>query len=309
MAVYLRAFRETDYAELTALYNRCRPEVPETEASIRAFDRAFKEEELLNIVAADGASLVGAAWAHPHQTGEGQVLVDILAANGEQELADRLYEVALEHLRATTTSVLVRVRENWVEWLEFYAARGFREYERMWESRLTLATFAPETFSGAVERVTSAGIDIKTLADLPDTEMTQRRLYDVIVELLGDVPFEGTLNIWPFEVWQRRFWAHPSRRPESFFLALDRDEIVGVSELRAGARSDWLYTGLTGVKRNYRRRGIALALKLSALQYARDSGFAVISTQNHMDNRLMLSINEALNFIKEPAWIKLEKAL
>jgi RimJ/RimL family protein N-acetyltransferase len=179
----------------------------------------------------------------------------------------------------------------------------------MWESRLTLASFEATPFVGALERAAASGVVIRTLADLPEGEATQRRLYEAVVALLGDVPFHEPLNIWPFEVWQRRFWPHPSRRPQSFFLALDGDAIVGMSELRKVAQAEWLGTGLTGVKRAYRRKGIALALKLSAAQHAKEAGFAVISTQNHTTNRAMLSINEALGFVKEPAWVKLEKDL
>ncbi len=308
MAVRLRAFQETDYPVLTALYNRCRPDVPETEATLRAAGEAFSDDEQLNLVAeVTNGELVGAAWAHTADSGKDQVRFDILALVSPG-LAETLYGVVLERFTPQTSALLVRVRENWTD-LGFYTQRGFKEYERMWESRLALSTFEPAPFARISERSDQTPVRICTLADMPKTEAVQRRLYDAVVELLGDVPFSEPRNIWPFEVWQRRFWQHPSRRPESFFLALEGDEIVGVSELRSGAQPDWLYTGLTGVKPAYRRRGIALALKLSALRHAKGAGFTIVSTQNHVGNRPMLSINEALGFVKEPAWIRLKKEL
>src|SRR5262249_28262313 len=65
----------------------------------------------------------------------------------------------------------------------------------------------------------------------------------------------------------------------------------------------------TGVLREYRRRGIAMALKLRAILYAKSAGYSRIKTWNEQGNRPMLSINEALGFIKQPAWIAFAKKL
>ena len=92
-------------------------------------------------------------------------------------------------------------------------------------------------------------------------------------------------------------------------MALDGDTIAGVSGLEEGSAPDKLSTGLTGVMRDYRRRGVALALKVRAASYAREAGFRSISTHNHTTNRVMLSLNEALGFVREPAWIGLKKDL
>ncbi len=178
----------------------------------------------------------------------------------------------------------------------------------MWESRLELAGFTPERLR-SVARASAAGITIKTLADLPDDETTQRLLYRTITELLGDAPFSEPLNIRLLEVWRERFWRSSARRPEGFLLAFHGSELVGVSELREGPRPDWLGMGLTGVKRAYRGRGVAFALKLCAAQYAKEVGVEVISTRNHTGNRAMLAINEALGFTKKPAWVRLKKTL
>ena len=59
----------------------------------------------------------------------------------------------------------------------------------------------------------------------------------------------------------------------------------------------------------YRRRGIAFALKLEAIRYAKSRGFAVIRTNNHVVNHAMLQVNAALGFVPKPARIVLRKAL
>lgn len=225
-------------------------------------------------------------------------------------LPETRYRALLEGLEPYhPAALLVRVREEWTDWLRFHEARGFRELERMWESRLEPQAFDPDRFAGAAERAHAAGITFKTLAELPDEEATQRLLHETVVELLSDVPFHEPLNIWPFALWQERFWRNPTRRPEGFFLAFDGPELVGVRELRAGPRPDWLQTGLTGVRRSYRGRGVAFALKLRAAAHAKAAGIGVLTTQNHTVSRAVLAINGGLGFARQPAWIHLKKAL
>ena len=70
-----------------------------------------------------------------------------------------------------------------------------------------------------------------------------------------------------------------------------------------------LYNGLTGVRREYRRRGIARALKVKNLLWAKRNGYEVVKTWNDATNEGMLELNMALGFVKQPAWIGFKKVL
>jgi RimJ/RimL family protein N-acetyltransferase len=50
-----------------------------------------------------------------------------------------------------------------------------------------------------------------------------------------------------------------------------------------------------------------MGLKLHTVRYARDHGYREIRTANDIRNRPMLRINEALGFVKQPAWIAFER--
>ncbi|HEX7023168.1 MAG TPA: GNAT family N-acetyltransferase [Trueperaceae bacterium] len=309
----LRSMIDADDAAFVAFYNLCRPESPTSLEDLRFVDRAYGQCDVLHrhVLERDG-QLVGASLYATEHTGIGQYRMDLVVDPREnlEPLGDRLYHCVMQCLKPLNANALiVRIREDWSEWLRFYHERGFAELERMWESRLDVGAFDPTSFVWAPARAAAEGITFKTLAELPDDERTRRRLYETVVELLHDVPQREPHNIWPFEVWQERYWNHPNRSPESHFLAFARDELAGVSELRKSKEPGRLDTGLTGVRRPWRRQGIALSLKLLAVAYAKRQGARIITTQNHTINRPMLSINEAMGFVKQPAWIRLKRLL
>jgi GNAT superfamily N-acetyltransferase len=97
--------------------------------------------------------------------------------------------------------------------------------------------------------------------------------------------------------------------PEACFLGICQGQIAGVSELWHSSMTDVLYTGLTGTRRDFRRMGIAMSLKLRAIALAKALGIREIRTGNEVNNRGMLSINDALGFVKQPAWATFLKRL
>lgn len=55
-------------------------------------------------------------------------------------------------------------RANSYGHIAFLTKHGFEEVHRLWESHLTVEIFDPSQFSGALARITQAGITITTLA-------------------------------------------------------------------------------------------------------------------------------------------------
>ena len=59
--------------------------------------------------------------------------------------------------------------------------------------------------------------------------------------------------------------------------------------------------------REYRRRGIATALKLRAFDYAREHRYKSIRTFNHSTQTKILSLNEKLGFKREFGDVTMER--
>ena len=310
-ATDLREFTDADYERFVAFYNRLRPESPRSVDELRHFEARRGEDEYHGRFLLERGDRLVAAVSYVRDMNvlsRNAFVFDLLLEPEHFELAEALYEHLVGALEPyAPVSLRVQVREDWSHWPDFYKKRGFEEYERRWTSALALDTLEPERFAWATTKAEAAGITFKTLAELPDDEATQRLLYSVVVELLGDVPFAEPLEIWPFELWRERWWGNPTFNPASYFLAFDGDELIGVSELRGAEAADTLHTGLTGVRRGWRRKGVAQALKLKAAEYARAHGVATVDTQNHSTNRPMLAINERMGFVKQPAWLYLKK--
>jgi len=113
---------------------------------------------------------------------------------------------------------------------------------------------------------------------------------------------EGYLNVRASRSRTWRDWVLKSPRalPEAFFIAKAGDSYVGQSDVgRSEGVADVLYTGFAGVRREH-RRGIAMTLKLRAIDYAKRHEYREIRTWNNTLNAPMLGINVKVGFVSSP---------
>ncbi len=186
--------------------------------------------------------------------------------------------------------------------LSFLSKRGFVEELRLSESRLEVATCNLAPFKNAAEMVAAQGIEIKTYVELANYPNRDHILHELVMALFQDVPGPEPFTPVEFEQWKTRL-SDPGFLPDAVWVAFDGDKPIGWTELSQSMAGNFLETGLTGVVREYRRRGIASALKYYAVAFARDSGTPYIRTQNIVSNAPMLAINDRMGFQKQPAWI------
>lgn len=178
------------------------------------------------------------------------------------------------------------------------------------ESRLDLAQFNDEPFRQKVDYVKSQPWRLISLAQLEkeDPENYIQRYYDADRELSADVPVPWEMDAPPIENYKKSL-ERDRKSFDTILLVLDGDKIVATTMLfRNKVNPEIFETGLTGVHRDYRRHGIATAIKAINLANARDLGGKHAICDNE-ENNPMLQLNYQLGFESFRRWVSTTKVL
>jgi GNAT superfamily N-acetyltransferase len=188
--------------------------------------------------------------------------------------------------------LLGSVKENDADSLAWAVRRGFVEVGRNSLLALDLGSLEPP----AVEP--PAGGAIVSWAERPDAAPG---MYEVAREAYPDVPGEEESEVAPFEEWLEMDMQGAGDRPEATFVALADDEVVAYAKLSLSlARPTVAMHDITGVRRAWRGRGIARALKAAEIAWALANGYERLETENEERNEPIRRLNERFGYAVEP---------
>lgn len=316
-AVAIRDFQPEDYQAIVEIGNALFPEHRDTVEEERHWDETFDRTRFtfrrFVATAPDGEVVGVGQYMHmPWAFDPRKYSMWVMTRPGWQRrgVGGVLYDRVVRELKAANAlNVKGNARESMRESVGFLEHRGFREVMRNWESRLDLTAFDPAAFADRTEL--PAGIEIVSLAEELDRDPgSLERAYELGNVVSPDAPRVDPFTPPGFEMFRSHVLEGPDTFPEAFLLAKDGDAYVGQTDLhRSHAMTDTLFTDFTGVRREYRGRGIAFALKVAVLTMAKGKGYREVRTWNSTLNAPMLGINVALGFVKQPAWVTFEKDL
>ncbi len=314
----VRPFEARDYRAAISIGNSVYPDHLWSEEEWRHEDARYDGVRLTlhRLVAeeSDGRSLGVAEYHHvPSMYHPQKLWVEILVHPQHQGrgIGKRLYEALLEAMRPLGPIVLwTGVRETAERGVRFAQDRGFREVRRVWELRLDVTRFDAAPF---VDKAAAAmaGFTMATVAALRRRDPRWLpKLFALHSEADAEVPRPDAYTPQGKEHFVQHTLQHPDYLPDAHVVLLEGDQYVAESFMfRNQQLSDVLYQGLTATRREYRGRGLARAIKLRTIEYAKAHGYREIRTWNDSLNMPMLRINSALGFARQPAWITFEKRL
>lgn len=220
-------------------------------------------------------------------------MVRVLPEFRRRGIGSAMYAKLSEHARSVGREQLFgRIREDDEGSLSAVQRRGFREIGREFPVVLDL--------SGTTKAVSAPdGVELTSLARRPDLA---RAAWEVELEAAPDIPTEGGVEAWPFERWRSSVLGSPTSLPEAAVVAISDGKVVGSAVLAAlteGAAEH----GLTAVRRAWRGRGIATALKSAQIEWARGAGFTELHTSNDETNLAMRGINKRLGYEPGAAFV------
>jgi GNAT superfamily N-acetyltransferase len=304
-------FREAvldDAAFAADVYTAVHPERP-SDPIVERYFWALPDDTYVSrrwVVQRDGQDIGVATFDHPEwarlAVPHGDIGGDLLPKWREQgTLAAMLAELERRLTADGAKRIAVRANEDDAVRIEAIVGRGFREDRRgrRWVLDLDEKRERIERMTRqSRERMRNEHIEILTLDREHDPDK-YRKVWRMNEEASQDVPTTLPIVEESFED-TMRWLRSPGMHEDRFWIARERDEIVGVSVLEYPPVRGIVGTAWTATARRVRGRGIARALKCETLMQAIALGVDRVRTGNDGANDPILHINASMGY--EP-WV------
>ena len=314
MALEIRPYNQEDYPQLATVLANAKPYAAVSAEILRYRDQARPAFcQFQRFVAVLDDDLVGfclyTQYADMFEPDAFWADVCVSPRHQKQGIGSALYSTLLQSLSSGRPVTLrTQIREDDPTSIKFAQRRGFLEFGRRWESSLDVATFDEKQFPDYKAQLKAQGIEIVSFTDLAGDPQRDQELYQLQTELDQDVPMLVPVTPMTFAHFSNQVLKNPALVAGGLMIATDGNEYVGMSSLfEINPKS--LVIDLTGTKAAYRRRGIAMALKLQGIVFARERGYEKIEVHNDTANQGMIAINERLGFVRAPALIQYAREL
>jgi mycothiol synthase len=266
----------------------------ERAASVEEMRRAARPDRLLLFAERDG-EVVGSGTAGPSDlAGAGYVVPRVLPGVRRQGIGTVLLHRLAEHVSGLGFGIASAGVDD-PDSLAFAERFGFAEVDRQVEQvRPIGAEPVP---------VLPDGVRIVSVAERPELwRVTYERVaLEAFEDFAVTAPMHASLEQWETD------WIN---EPASMFVALAGDEVIGTSGLMLDTdQPERAELALTAVRREWRRRGVASALKRWTHAWAARNGISEVYTWTQCGNEDMRRLNTHLGYTTRTESISLRAPL
>jgi GNAT superfamily N-acetyltransferase len=160
--------------------------------------------------------------------------------------------------------------------------------------QLDLEAFDDTRFVPYLRRCQQSGISVTTMAALGDTAGYRRALYELDKACSADIPGQGAF--YTFDEYVEQRMRPPGYDPGAIVVAVSHGVWVGMAATSLCREEGCAVSDMTGVLPGYRGRGISVAMKLLAIDFARSSGMRWLRALHHPANAAAIGMNRRLGF-------------
>jgi mycothiol synthase len=262
--------------------------------SVEELRRRATPERLLLLAYRDD-ELVGSGVGGKGDTGGGFAIPRVLPEQRRRGVGTTLLHALAEHVQTLGLPDIGGHADD-EDAVAFGRRFGFEEVGREVEQVRAVAADEPWP-------VLPHGISVVSLSEQP--ELLGRLYRELALDAFEDMPTPRKVEI-TLEQWESAWvtW------PEATFAALADGELVGMAGLIDDPdQPERAENALTTVRRDFRGRGLARALKETTIAWASDHGLSEIYTWTQTGNDNMRAVNEKLGYVTRTVSVNLRRPL
>lgn len=312
----IRKISPSDFPAIVSIHtslNIAWPDQPRTPEDWAALEKNRNPKtKLERWVAVKDGRVVGFAsysqnpWNYPPESF--YINVEVHPDFQRRGIGSRLYDRVMEEVRTFHPPALrADAFTNLPQGFAFLQKRGFYEAFRETPVHLDVQAFDPGPYVDLEPKLKAEGIVIKTFRELKSDPDRDRKIYNLMCEVDQDLTHEGDVYLEPaFDDWVEWGLHAPTVLQDANFIALRGEDYIGMRELSRYS-DDALLGGLLGTRREYRKRGIGLAMQLRGIAYARENGYHYLKTCTAVQNLPMQNLFNKLGYARDPEWQQCQK--
>jgi mycothiol synthase len=253
--------------------------------------RKIQREQLRTCVAELNGEIVGCAhasfeWSVP-TPGKGRFWIGVVPQERRGGIGSELYAEVTGYLRSRGAWRLRTWVDDDPDGARFLERHGFEQSD---VDRVSALDLAGAELPAPRPR---EGFRVVPLSEARDRE---HDLYEICAAGEIDMPGDEPETELSFEDWLQDDYGAPPLSDDGSFVALAGERAVSLAFLTVDPERRLAYNQMTATLPEFRRRGLALAVKLAAARWAAANGYERIVTENDADNVGMLAVNDRLGY-------------